>query len=86
MPEVSRFLGIIIRMYYNEHPPAHFHVQYNEYMAELDIETLEVMQGKLPQRVLALVLEWATLHRHELRENWQRARRREIIISIEPLV
>ncbi|MCA9980288.1 MAG: DUF4160 domain-containing protein [Anaerolineales bacterium] len=86
MPEVSRFLGIVIRMYYNEHPPPHFHVQYNEYMAELSIETLEIIEGHLPRRILSIVLEWAALHRDELRQNWQRARRHEIIMAIEPLV
>lgn len=86
MPEVSRFLGIVIRMYYNEHPPPHFHVQYNEYMAELSIETLEIIEGHLPRRVLSIVLEWAAVHRDELRQNWQRARRHEIIMAIEPLV
>ena len=86
MPEVSRFLGIVIRMYYNEHPPPHFHVQYNEYDAELSIETLEIIDGKLPRRVLGLVLEWAALHREELRDNWIRARRQDVIIAIDPLV
>ncbi len=86
MPEVSRFLGIVIRMYYNEHPPPHFHVQYNEYDAELSIETLEIIDGKLPRRVFGLVLEWAALHREELRDNWIRARRQDVIITIDPLV
>jgi len=69
MPQVSRFFGIIIRMYYNDHQPPHFHAQYNEYLAEIAIETFEIIEGELPRRVLSLVLEWAVLHREELREN-----------------
>ena len=66
MPEISRFLGIIIRMFYNEHNPPHFHAVYNEHEAEINIETLEVTQGSLPKKVYALVLEWAVEHRTEL--------------------
>lgn len=57
MPEISRFLGIIIRMYHNEHPPAHFHAQYGEFNAEIAIETLDILKGDLPRRVLGLVIE-----------------------------
>ena len=85
MPQVSRFFGIIIKMYYNDHYPPHFHAEYNEYVAEISIETLELLQGSLPRRVLSLVLEWAVLHRSELRDNWKRARTHELIHQIEPL-
>ena len=57
MPEISRFFGIVIQMYFNEHNPPHFHVQYNEYRAALLIESLGVMEGKLPVKVLSLVVE-----------------------------
>jgi hypothetical protein len=85
MPRISEFFGIIIAMYYNDHAPPHFHVKYAEHEAELSIDTLETLQGSLPRRGLALVLEWAVLHRNELRENWERARRGEPLARIEPL-
>lgn len=85
MPEISRFFGIVIRMYFNDHLPPHFHADYGEYGAELTIETLEIIQGRLPQRVLGLVLEWAVIHRNELREDWERARVKQPLESISPL-
>lgn len=85
MPQISRFFGIIIKMYYNDHQPPHFHAEYNEHVAEIRIDTFEVIEGKLPRRVLGLVLEWAAIHRDELRENWTRARAQEQILTIEPL-
>lgn len=85
MPQISRFFGIVIQMYYNDHYPPHFHAEYNEHRAEISIETLEIIDGKLPRRVLSLVMEWAALHRDELRENWQRARDHELIQPIDPL-
>ena len=69
MPELSRFFGIVIRMFYSDHEPAHFHAIYGEYEALIEVETLSVFRGALPRRALALVLEWATLHRPELRED-----------------
>lgn len=57
MPEISRFLGIIIRMFYNEHNPPHFHAYYNDFNAEIDIQTLSVIKGELPKRILALTIE-----------------------------
>jgi len=85
MPELSRFFGIVIRMFYSDHEPAHFHAIYREYEALIEIETLSVFRGSLPRRALALVLEWAALHRAELREDWQRARNGETLNQIEPL-
>ncbi len=85
MPEVSRFLGIIIRKYCNEHQPPHFHAIYGEYSAEFNIETLELLEGELPRRVTALVIEWAALHRYELRQNWKLARAQQALLNIEPL-
>ncbi len=85
MPGVSRFFGIVIYMYYNDHAPAHFHAVYGDFEAVYTIETLEVMRGDLPRRAHALVIEWAVLHRYELRENWQRARDMETLRQIEPL-
>jgi len=85
MPEISRFFGIIIRMYFNDHVPPHFHADYGANSIEITIETLEVLKGKLPNRVLGLVLEWASLHRNELRADWERARKGETLEPIQPL-
>jgi hypothetical protein len=82
MPEISRFLGIIITMYFDEHNPPHFHVQYNEFRASVDIRTLNLMVGTLPARVRGLVEEWAELHRDELMQMWQTSE----FHRIQPLV
>ena len=70
MPEISRFFGIVIRMFFNDHEPAHFHASYGDQEALIEVETLTVYRGSLPRRALALVLEWAALHRRELRQDW----------------
>ena len=70
MPEICRFLGIIISMYFDEHNPPHFHVRYNEYRAVINIQTLNVMIGHLPAKVRGLVEEWAELHQSELMRMW----------------
>ena len=67
LPRISQFFGIIIAMYYNDHAPPHFHARYGEHEALLSIESLDVIEGEVPGRVLAMVLEWASLHRSELR-------------------
>jgi hypothetical protein len=85
MPVLSRFFGIIIRMFYRDHEPAHFHAIYGEYEALIEIETLLVFRGSLPRRALALVLEWAAMHRVELRDAWQRARAGQTLNEIDPL-
>ncbi len=85
MPCVSAFFGIVIRMFYNDHRPPHFHAEYVEHEAVYGIETIEVLRGKLPRRAHALVVEWTTLHRAELLENWSRARRMLPLKKIEPL-
>ena len=84
MPEISRFLGIVIAMFYREHAPAHFHADYGEYGITVEIET-GVVQGKFPRRALRHVLEWYELHKEELRDNWERALRRESLSKIDPL-
>ncbi len=71
MPEISRFLGIIISMYFDEHNPPHFHIRYNEFRASMDIRTLNILAGSVPARVRGLVEEWAELHRDELMEMWE---------------
>lgn len=85
MPEISRFYGIIIAMYYNEHNPPHFHVKYGEYMAEIDIKTLQILVGELPKRAKNLVLEWADEHREELILDWNLARQMQELNAIDPL-
>jgi hypothetical protein len=70
MPEISRFFGIIVVMYFDEHNPPHFHVRYGEDRAVISINELKLMEGKIPKRALALVLEWANEHRDELLKNW----------------
>ena len=73
-------------MYYNEHAPPHFHAKYAGQRAAFSIHDLRIIEGKLPQRVISLVLEWAFLHRKELMENWGREERREKLQKIDPLV
>lgn len=84
MPELSRFLGIVIYMYYQDHAPAHFHAEYGEFEITLEIES-GVVTGKFPRRALNLVLEWYTLHKNELAENWQLARQKLPLKPISPL-
>ena len=71
MPEICRFLGIVITMYFDEHNPPHFHVRYNEHRASMEIKTLNLMAGALPARVRGLVEEWAELHQQELLKMWE---------------
>ena len=85
MPRISAFYGIVIAMYYDDHPPPHFHARYGEDQAQVLIATGEVLQGSLPRRALGLVQEWAGLHRGELEADWLRAERREPLATIEPL-
>jgi hypothetical protein len=85
MTRISAFYGIVIAMYYRDHPPPHFHAIYGEYEAQIVIETLEPSGGELPARALRLVREWAELHRTELEANWARAEAHEPLDTIEPL-
>jgi hypothetical protein len=80
MPEICRFLGIVIAMYYKEHQPPHFHAKYGEFRASFSIEDLKLIEGQMPKRVISLVLEWAFEHRGELLEDWELARRREPLV------
>jgi Domain of unknown function (DUF4160) len=85
MPELARFFGIIISMYYNDHPPPHFHVRYETQKAIIDIATLSVLAGELSPRVRGMVIEWATLHQAELLQNWELARQNMPLEKIIPL-
>jgi len=85
MPELCRFLGIVIRIHPNDHPPSHFQVVYGGRRASVDIETLRVVRGSLPRRVRRLVREWASLHQDELRGAWNRTMQGERAGRIDPL-
>jgi hypothetical protein len=84
VPKISEFYGIV-RMYYADHLPPHFHADYDNSGILVEIPTLIVLKGRVPLRVLGLVSEWAALHRDELIENWNRARAGLPLHSIEPL-
>ena len=86
MPQISIFFGIIIRMYFDDHNPPHFHASYAEHHAIIDIRRMELWSGSLPPRALGLVIEWTAIHQTELMDNWERALRQETLLSIPPLV
>ena len=71
MPEVTRFYGIVVKLFFGDHPPPHFHVVYGEYNALFNIETLEMIEGDLPGRASKMVVEWAIRYQTELLEMWQ---------------
>jgi hypothetical protein len=85
MPEISRFFGIIIRMYFDEHAPPHFHAIYGEHEAQVGISPITVLRGGLPRRAESMVIEWAALYQRELMENWRRLRTDQSARKIEPL-
>ena len=85
MPEICRFFGIVIRMYFLDHAPPHFHATYGGSEAQVQIQPAGLLSGKLPPRALALVVEWATLHQVELLENWRRLHADEAPTKIAPL-
>lgn len=85
MPELCRFYGIVIRMFINDHPPAHFHAEYQGQEALFDINTLDIIKGNIPHRARLLVVEWALEHRQELITNWEKRKIPEPLDKIEPL-
>jgi len=85
MPEISRFFGIVIAMFYGDHLPPHFHARYGREQVIVGIETLSVLEGHLPPRALGLVMEWAAVHQAELRADWELARRQAPLQKIAPL-
>ena len=85
MPEISRFFGIIITMFYDEHNPPHFHARYGSDKAAIEITSLRVLEGRLPSRALGLVIEWASQHQEELMMNWEAARNDRPPKKIPPL-
>ncbi|MEK7395419.1 MAG: DUF4160 domain-containing protein [Candidatus Poribacteria bacterium] len=86
MPEISRFLGIIIAIYYKDHQPPHFHAKYADETGVFSITDLRLIEGSLPKRVISLVLEWAFEHREELIQDWELAMAKEPLRKIPPLV
>ena len=85
MPEISRFFGIVIAMFYDEHRPPHFHVRYGEHEAVIRINDLLLTEGHLPPRPLGLVIEWAATHRAELLANWNAIETGRPMRKIAPL-
>ena len=85
MPKLCRFYGIIIRMYVDDHPPPHFHAEYAGQQAVINIHTMGIVAGELPSRALGLVMEWAYLHREELKAAWNRAENLQPVGKIDPL-
>jgi hypothetical protein len=85
VPQVSSFYGIVVWMYRPDHAPPHFHAQYGDQWAQIDIVQRRVLNGSLPPRALRMVREWARLHEAELRANWDRAQALQSLESIDPL-
>ena len=87
MPVISAFYGILIKMYFGDHVPPHFHAEYAEFTAQISILDFAVLEGYLPPKAMALVVEWASLHKNELVENWKSLSEKEdgTFKKIEPL-
>lgn len=85
VPRLSAFYGITIYMYRPDHPPPHFHAQYAEHVAQIELESLEVLNGDLPPRALRLVREWAGIHGQDLDRAWELAQALEPLVAIDPL-
>lgn len=85
MPEVSRFYGIIVRIFHDDHGAPHFHAEHAGRKIKIAIHGLSPMRGQLPPPVLNLLLRWAELHQEELLAAWERAQRGETPGKIAPL-
>jgi len=85
LPEICRFYGIVIKMFWNDHDPPHFHAEYGQHIAILDIRTLAVIDGQLPARALGLTVEWASARQPDLLRLWSKARALEPMERLEPL-
>ena len=84
MPEISRFYGIVIMMFYNDHNPPHFHANYGEYKVVISIDN-EIVEGVMPRRALNLIFEWLEVHKEELKSNWNKCQNGEVPNKIQPL-
>lgn len=85
MPEICRFYGIVIKMFWDDHAPPHFHAEYGAEQATIAITTLAVLQGHLPARALGLTVEWASARQQELLDLWKLAQALEPLRKLEPL-
>ncbi len=85
MPEISRFFGIVIAIYWKEHGVPHFHAKYGGQRASISIEELKLLEGSLQPRVLAMVVERAAIHRDELLKDWELAMAEKPLNPIKPL-
>ena len=84
MPEICRFLGIVVYMLYDDHRPPHFHAEYGDYRVIVEINS-GVVEGRFPRRALSALMEWYSLHKDDLLEDWSRAERHEPLVRIPPL-
>ncbi len=85
MPEISRFYGIFVKMYFADHAPPHFHAEYAEYEARIAIGSLAVLSSNLPPRAMGLVAEWTMLHQQERQALWDRASTLQPLNRLDPL-
>jgi Domain of unknown function (DUF4160) len=85
VPTISTFYGIVVKMFYSDHSPPHFHVKHGGEEAQVAIATGEMIGGQLSPRAARMVRGWAKLHREELDENWRRARKALPLKKVEPL-
>lgn len=85
MPEISKFFGIVIAMFFDDHNPPHFHARYGSSKAAIKIDDFAILEGFLPPRVVGLVMEWATIHKQELLQEWGNAKNKKPLFPIDPL-
>jgi len=85
MPEISRFFGIIIRMYFDDHSPPHLHAVYGNKEVKISINPIANLHGGIPRRAMSMVIEWTALHQNELMENWDRLNNDQPALKIDPL-
>ena len=86
MPEICRFYGIIVAMFYDDHNPPHFHARYGKEYVAIEINPLRILEGHIPHRALGLVMEWASRHQKELMVDWRLAKKDRPPKKISPLV
>lgn len=85
MPEISRFYGIVVKMYYNDHAPPHFHAEHGGRQVVVAIDSLTIISGGLSPRATGLLMEWAMLHQNDLRRVWDQARGQQPLDKVDPL-
>jgi hypothetical protein len=85
MPTISIFYGILIKMFFDDHAPPHFHAEYAEYELVVNVSPIKVVRGEAPKRVQSMVLEWAALHQEELLADWELCKELREPKPIEPL-